>query len=152
MLEGFQINSHILAVGGWGGNELSDPSSQVCNLCNKVTGSVSYLEDNGSFWLQRNPKRVEELWESLESKVVECVGGDPRPCWSWRDSSGVPAKSVLPCFGCEGRRGKPVSTLVDWGNTDWVSKSLVWPASWPELMIRHWPSGGFSIWKALPNV
>ena len=61
MLEGFQINSHILAVGGWGGNELYDPSSQVCNLCNKVTGSVSYLEDNGSFWLQRNPKRVEEL-------------------------------------------------------------------------------------------
>ena len=35
--------------------------------------------------------------------------------------------------------------FVDWGNTDWVSKSLVWPASWPELMNRHWPSGGFSI-------
>ena len=21
--------------------------------------------------------------------------------------------------------------FVDWGNTDWISKSLVWPASWP---------------------
>ena len=58
MLEGFQIILYTLAMRV---KELSDPSSQVCNLCNKVTGSVAYLEYNGSFWLQRNPKRVEEL-------------------------------------------------------------------------------------------
>ena len=62
MLEGFQIILHILAMGG---EELSDPSSQVCNLGDKVTVSVSYLEDNGLFRLQRNLERVEELGESL---------------------------------------------------------------------------------------
>ena len=46
MLEGFQIILYILAMRV---KELSDPSSAVCNLCNKVTGSVSYLEDNGFF-------------------------------------------------------------------------------------------------------
>ena len=67
MLEGFQIILHILAMGG---KKLSDPSSQVCNLGIKVRGLVAYLEDNGFFWLQRNPKRVEKLGESLEGQVV----------------------------------------------------------------------------------
>ena len=53
MLEGFQIILNTLAMGG---KKLSDPSSQVCSLGSKVTGLVSYLEeDNGFFWLQRNP-------------------------------------------------------------------------------------------------
>ena len=71
MLEGFQIILNTLAMGG---KKLSDPSSQVCSLGSKVTGLVSYLEeDNGFFWLQRNPEKVEELGESLESQVVDCV-------------------------------------------------------------------------------
>ena len=94
------------------------------------TGLVSYPEDNGFFWLQRNPWRVQELGESLESQLVECVGGVKGSALSWRDGSGAQARSVLLCCGCEGERGKPVATLVDWENTDWVSKYFVWPASW----------------------
>ena len=71
MLKVFQIILHILAMRD---KKLSDPSSQVCSLGSKVTGLVSYLEeDNGFFWLQRNPERVEEIGESLERQVVECV-------------------------------------------------------------------------------
>ena len=67
----------------------------------------------------------------MESQLVECVGGVKGSALSWRDGSGAQARSVLLCCGCEVERGKPVATLVDLGNTDWVSKSLVWPASWP---------------------
>ena len=66
----------------------------------------------------------------MESQLVECVGGDKGSVLGWLDGSGAQARSVLLCCGCEGERGKPVATLVDWGNTDWVSKYFVWPASW----------------------
>ena len=142
MLKEFQIILHILAMRD---KKLSDPSSQVCSLGSKVTGSVSYLEeDNGFFWLQRNPERVEELGESLESQVVECVveqgsvGVGEMAVAHWQEA-------YYRALVVKEEEDNLLLRFVDWGNTDWVSKSLVWPASWPELMNRHWPSGGFSI-------
>jgi len=109
--------------------KLSDPSSQVCSLGSKVTGLVSYLEeDNGFFWLQRNPERVEELGESLESQVVECVveqgsvGVGEMAVAHWQEA-------YYRALVVKEEEDNLLLRFVDWGNMDWVSKSLVWPAS-----------------------
>ena len=126
MLEGFQIILNTLAMGG---KKLSDPSSQVCSLGSKVTGLVSYLEeDNGFFWLQRNPERVEELGESLESQVVNCVveqgsvGVGEMTVAHWQEA-------YYRALVVKEEEDNLLLRFVDWGNMDWVSKSMVWPAS-----------------------
>ena len=127
MLKVFQIILHILAMRD---KKLSDPSSQVCSLGSKVTGLVSYLEeDNGFFWLQRNPERVEELGESLESQVVECVGGYQGPVGVGEMAVAHWQEAYYRALVVKEEEDNLLLHFVDWGNMDWVSKSLVWPAS-----------------------
>ena len=95
-------------------------------------------------FLASEESRVEELEESLESQVVECVveqgsvGVGEMAVAHWQEA-------YYRALVVKEEKDNLLLHFVDWGNTDWVSKSLVWPASWPELMNRHWPSGGFSI-------
>ena len=48
------------------------PPCQACSLGSAVTGTVSYLEEEGGFfWLQRDPARVEEIGAKLEREAEQ---------------------------------------------------------------------------------
>ena len=50
------------------------PPCQACSLGSAVTGTVSYLEEEGGFfWLQRDPARVEEIGAKLEREAEQLV-------------------------------------------------------------------------------
>ena len=81
------------------------------------------------FWLQRNPIRVEELEESLESPVVECVGGDQGSVGVGEMAVAHWQEAYYRALVVKEEEDNLLLHFVDWGNMDWVSKSLVWPAS-----------------------
>ena len=101
------------------------PPFQACNLGSDVTGTVSYLEEEGGFfWLQRDPERVEEIGKSLEREAEQLVD---------QDQGGLAVGDVVVAQWQEAfYRAVVVATngeedvllqFVDWGNLDWVARS-----------------------------
>ena len=99
------------------------PPCQACSLGSAVTGTVSYLEEEGGFfWLQRDPERVEEIGAKLEreaeQQLVEgflAVGEVVVAQWQEAFYRAV----VLATPGEE----DVLLHFVDWGNQDWVPRS-----------------------------
>ena len=97
------------------------PPIQACSLGSDVTGTVSYLEEEGGFfWLQRDPERVDEIGALLEREAEQLADG--------RLAAGVVVVAqwqeafyravVLETTGEE----DVLLHFVDWGNRDWVPR------------------------------
>ena len=99
-----------------------------------VEGEVSHQEENGVFWLQRNPDRARDLGEQLEEGVEVLTTGK-----EMKEGAAVVASwdeafyrgEVLEVCGKDDLN----ILFVDYGNSDVVSKSMVRPAGKGELAL-----------------
>ena len=105
-----------------------------------VEGEVSHQEEDGIFWLQREPGKAKELGEQLEEGVEVLTSGK-----EMKEGSAVVASWDGAFY-----RGKVLEVcgkddlnilFVDYGNSDVVAKSMVRPAgkgelAFPPLAIR----------------
>ena len=97
-----------------------------------VEGEVSHQEENGVFWLQREPDKASGLGEQLEEEVeVLSTGKEMKEgaavvaCWDGAFYRG----EVLEVCGEDGLNIQ----FVDYGNSDFMARSTVRPAGKGEL-------------------
>jgi len=98
------------------------PPIQACSLGSDVTGTVSYLEEEGGFfWLQRDPERVDEIGALLEREAEQladgCLAAGVVVVAQWQEA--FYRAVVLETTGEE----DVLLHFVDWGNRDWVPRS-----------------------------
>ena len=99
-----------------------------------VEGEVSHQEENGVFWLQREPDKARALGQQLEEEVEVLATGREMKEWtavvaSW--DGGFYRGEVLEVVG-----GDALNILfVDYGNSDLVARSKVRPAGKGELAL-----------------
>ena len=65
----------------------------------------------------------------MESRVVECVGGDQGSVGVGEMAVAHWQEAYYRALVVKEEEDNLLLHFVDWGNMDWVSKSLVWPAS-----------------------
>ena len=100
-----------------------------------VEGEVSHQEEDGIFWLQREPGKAKELGEQLEEGVEVLTTGKKEM------KEGV---AVVASWDGAFYRGEVVEVcgeddliiqFVDYGNSDVVAKNMVRPAGKGELAL-----------------
>ena len=112
------------------------PPLQVCSLGGSdVSGTVSHFEEEGSFfWLQRDPEKVEEIGILLEKKAEQLEGNQNCPfvgdvvVAQWQEAF---YRAVV--LGVNEDNENVLLYFVDWGNRDWVARSMLRLASQEEV-------------------